>query len=129
MTRTIATPGEASTLPTPHASAKVDKASKPESDDVSIATPKTTAPLAGTSDQQLAAVMAQMAEMQRTMADLATQNAHLSRQINRAAVEAAPVIPLPTVAEAIAAKADAPILTVDGWHVPRVTTANPIQRH
>jgi hypothetical protein len=130
-TRTIATPGEATTLPKPVVASEAPapvKAAKPEPDDASVATPKTTAPLAGTSDQHMAAVMAQMAEMQRTMADLAAQNAQLSRQINRGAVASPPVVPLPTVAEAMASKADAPILTVDGWHVPTVTTANPVQR-
>lgn len=141
MPRTISTPGDNSALgnDSVNFAADLETGAAPavqptrveRSDtDFSASAPqlKTTPILAGTAEQQMAALMAQMAEMQAKLNDVSTQNAMLVKQVNRAAPVVEPPEKLPTVDEAIAMDADKPVLTVEGWHVPRVTTANPEQK-
>jgi lambda repressor-like predicted transcriptional regulator len=132
MTRKTSTPGDTSDnagLP-PADAFQADTTASDVSDttDSSSAAPKTTMPLAGTMEQQMAAVMAQLKEQADAMADLRRQNGMLVKQLNASAVDMPEPEELPTVAEAIASNPDAPVFTKEGWHVPAVTTANPIQR-
>ena len=136
--RTITNPGEtpdpvsdADSADLAHADSRHDDALI-DTPTASLAPLKTTSPLTGNADQQLATLIAQMAEMQardlardKQLAELAEQNANLSRMVGKDAKDMPVAVVLPTVAEAMANNPDAPVLTQDGWYTPPVTTANP----
>lgn len=116
--RTVVTPGDSTPNETPTEAVSASETQEP----------KPVPVLNGTNDQQMAALMAQFAEMKAKLDDVSAQNVQLSRQINRNVPSAAEPVKLPSVDEAKAMNADAPVMTKDGWHVPAVTTANPVQR-
>lgn len=85
---------------------------------------KTTAPLRGDSSQQMAALMARIAEVEQGQRDLAARNADLESQLRQKTVTNPPAKSLPTVEkaqamldEATTAEGRRPVLSRDGWVV------------
>lgn len=124
-TRPLATPGAAATTPTApdrmgiptQPSPGTTQAAKPSAPTDAGAPAKTTEPLKGTLEQQMAALMARQTELEQA-------NRDLHAQLRSKAEVIQPAKPLPTVAEAQAMLDNAetaverkPILTEKGWLV------------